>query len=87
MVERLQASGLEVQLLRTQYRMHPALAAWPSAAFYANQLLPHPTPADRQPPTGTTGTAAPPGPVLLLIDRQPPRGLTGTLHPPAPPPP
>ncbi len=56
MMERLQASGLEVQLLRTQYRMHPALAAWPSAAFYAGQLLSHPTPADRQPPKGTTGT-------------------------------
>lgn len=55
-MERLQASGLEVQLLRTQYRMHPALASWPSATFYGNQLLSHPTPADRQPPTGTPAT-------------------------------
>ncbi|DBA71486.1 TPA: hypothetical protein ACH3X2_14306 [Trebouxia sp. C0005] len=52
MMERLQAAGIEVQLLKTQYRMHPALAAWPSAAFYGSQLLSHPTPADRQPPKG-----------------------------------
>ena len=52
MMERLQAAGLEVQVLTTQYRMHPVLAAWPSAAFYGNRLLSHPTPAERQPPKG-----------------------------------
>lgn len=57
MMERLQAAGLPVQLLRTQYRMHPELAAWPSATFYGNQLISHPTPADRQPPQAGRGDA------------------------------
>lgn len=51
-MERLQAAGVGVQLLRTQYRMHPTLAVWPSATFYGKQLLSQPTPADRQPPRG-----------------------------------
>ena len=52
MMERLQAAGVAVQLLKTQYRMHPLLASWPSSTFYGNQLLSHPVPADRRPPRG-----------------------------------
>ncbi|KAL3148087.1 hypothetical protein ABBQ38_15521 [Trebouxia sp. C0009 RCD-2024] len=52
MMERLQAAGVAVQMLKTQYRMHPVLASWPSSTFYGNQLLSHPTPAERKPPQG-----------------------------------
>ncbi|KAL3140824.1 hypothetical protein ABBQ32_14194 [Trebouxia sp. C0010 RCD-2024] len=52
MMERLQAAGVTVQMLQTQYRMHPVLASWPSSTFYGNQLLSHPTPAERKPPQG-----------------------------------
>ena len=53
MFERLQATGLVPMLLDTQYRMHPAIAAFPSRAFYRGALLSHPTPADRPAPSGT----------------------------------
>jgi ATP-dependent RNA/DNA helicase IGHMBP2 len=33
--------------LNEQYRMHTAIAAWPSAAFYAGALIPHPAVAGR----------------------------------------
>ena len=56
MMERLQASGVAVQMLKTQYRMHPALASWPSTSFYSNQLLSHPTPADRKGPQGISNS-------------------------------
>ena len=36
--ERLQRGGLDPVLLDTQYRMHPALAAFPSARFYGGRL-------------------------------------------------
>ncbi|CAL8465380.1 g4916 [Coccomyxa elongata] len=36
--ERLQQAGVPVWLLAEQYRMHPAISAWPSAYFYAGQL-------------------------------------------------
>ncbi|BDA50111.1 probable helicase SEN1 at C-terminar half [Coccomyxa sp. Obi] len=36
--ERLQQAGVAVCLLAEQYRMHPAISAWPSAYFYASQL-------------------------------------------------
>lgn len=52
LMERLMGAGLNVHLLRTQYRMHPALAEWPSDTFYQGQLLSSTTPADRQPPLG-----------------------------------
>ncbi|KAG2495801.1 hypothetical protein HYH03_006043 [Edaphochlamys debaryana] len=48
--ERLQLMGLAPLLLDTQYRMHPALAAFPSAAFYGGKLLSAPRPSERRPP-------------------------------------
>jgi hypothetical protein len=36
--ERLQAAGMGVQLLAVQYRMHPAIRAFPSAHFYDGKL-------------------------------------------------
>ncbi|KAK9863459.1 hypothetical protein WJX84_011464 [Apatococcus fuscideae] len=52
MFERLQAAGLVPLLLDIQYRMHPAIAAFPSRTFYRGALLSHPTPADRPAPAG-----------------------------------
>jgi len=52
LMERLMGAGLDVQLLRIQYGMHPALAEWPSDTFYQSQLLSCPKAADRQPPLG-----------------------------------
>ncbi|KAK9866541.1 hypothetical protein WJX84_006717 [Apatococcus fuscideae] len=52
MFERLQAAGLAPLLLDTQYRMHPAIAAFPSRTFYCGALLSHPTPAERPAPAG-----------------------------------
>eukprot|EP01065_Artemidia_motanka_P011867 TRINITY_DN16479_c0_g1_i1.p1 TRINITY_DN16479_c0_g1~~TRINITY_DN16479_c0_g1_i1.p1 ORF type:complete len:1072 (+),score=275.63 TRINITY_DN16479_c0_g1_i1:96-3218(+) len=50
--DRLQHDGVKRHLLRTQYRMHPALAIYPSAAFYDGQVGSG-TPADRRrPPSG-----------------------------------
>ncbi|GLI70630.1 hypothetical protein VaNZ11_015565 [Volvox africanus] len=48
--ERLQLMGLVPLLLDTQYRMHPAIAAFPSATFYGGKLLSAPDPRDRPPP-------------------------------------
>ncbi|GIL42418.1 hypothetical protein Vafri_393 [Volvox africanus] len=48
--ERLQLMGLVPLLLDTQYRMHPAIAAFPSATFYGGKLLSAPDPRDRAPP-------------------------------------
>ncbi|GAQ80554.1 P-loop containing nucleoside triphosphate hydrolases superfamily protein [Klebsormidium nitens] len=36
---RLQRAGYPVVMLRTQYRMHPAIRRFPSAQFYAGQLV------------------------------------------------
>ncbi|KAK9909662.1 hypothetical protein WJX75_005776 [Coccomyxa subellipsoidea] len=36
--KRLQSSGFPVQMLDTQYRMHPAISAFPSAEFYQGSL-------------------------------------------------
>eukprot|EP00898_Chlorokybus_atmophyticus_P002092 jgi/Chlat1/2884/Chrsp2S00355 len=37
--QRLQSNGLEPQLLDTQYRMHPAISAWPRAQFYDGRVV------------------------------------------------
>ena len=50
--ERLQGCGLCPLLLSTQYRMHPAIAAFPSAQFYGGRLHSFPRPADRPAPPG-----------------------------------
>ena len=50
--ERLQRCGLEPLLLDTQYRMHPAIAAFPSAQFYANRLISAVALEDRPRPAG-----------------------------------
>jgi len=46
---RLQLAGCRVNLLRTQYRCHPALSAIPNAAFYNGQLLDGVSANDRPP--------------------------------------
>ena len=59
--ERLERLGLKPDLLDRQYRMHPALAEWPSKAFYGGRVSSNPTPVDRPPalglpwPSKTTG--------------------------------
>ncbi|KAG1672361.1 hypothetical protein FOA52_010979 [Chlamydomonas sp. UWO 241] len=49
---RLQAMGMKPLLLDTQYRMHPEICAFPSAAFYDGLLKSWPTPGDRPLPPG-----------------------------------
>ena len=39
MMERLYSMGITCVLLDTQYRMHEAIAAWPSKYFYKSKLL------------------------------------------------
>eukprot|EP00884_Botryococcus_braunii_P001927 jgi/Botrbrau1/11735/Bobra.0195s0062.1 len=50
--ERLQRAGHKPYLLEVQYRMHPLIAQFPSAAFYGSQLQSAPLPEDRLPPAG-----------------------------------
>ena len=50
--ERLQALGVPPLLLDTQYRMHPALAAFSSATFYDGRLRSAVPPEARPPPAG-----------------------------------
>ena len=50
---RLIAGGLSPLLLDQQYRMHPAIASFPSSQFYGGRLLSdHVSPADRPVPPG-----------------------------------
>ena len=49
---RLQALGVEPLLLAQQYRMHPALADFPSRRFYGGRLQSAVDAADRPPPRG-----------------------------------
>eukprot|EP00850_Spirogloea_muscicola_P016907 SM000141S00851 [mRNA] locus=s141:57415:63431:- [translate_table: standard] len=56
--ERLQACGIQPLLLNTQYRMHPAIAAFPSKAFYDSKLQSQPRPSDRPAALGFAWPAA-----------------------------
>jgi len=44
--ERLLACGLRAPRLTTQYRMHPAIAQFPSSKFYEGSLLDAPSVID-----------------------------------------
>ena len=50
--ERMQAAGVEPNMLQLQYRMHPSICAFPSLKFYDGRLASQPTAADRMPPKG-----------------------------------
>ncbi|KAG0567437.1 hypothetical protein KC19_7G135000 [Ceratodon purpureus] len=52
--EHIQQCGVTPYLLDTQYRMHPAVAAWPSQTFYGGRLVSQPSPSDRPAPKGLT---------------------------------
>ena len=52
MFERLQSSGIPPTMLTLQYRMHPTIAAFPSAAFYDSKLGSAVTAEDRKAPSG-----------------------------------
>lgn len=67
--ERVQAMGLKPLLLDTQYRMHPALAEFPSARFYGGLLRSWPSPADRPLPAGLPWPNAQVGELLLLMGK------------------
>ncbi|PNG93948.1 Regulator of nonsense transcripts 1, partial [Tetrabaena socialis] len=48
--ERVVASGISPMLLDTQYRMHPAISAFPSAFFYGGRLKDGVVAADKPAP-------------------------------------
>ena len=50
--ERLQDMGIASIMLNTQYRMHPAIAAFPSEQFYLGELKNAESVALLQPPAG-----------------------------------
>lgn len=54
--ERLQRAGHVPCLLDLQYRMHPLIAQFPSAAFYDSKLRSAASPDDRQPPSGSVSS-------------------------------
>ena len=49
---RLVADGLPPSMLTTQFRMHPAISAYPSRAFYRGRLRDGVNGHDRPPPSG-----------------------------------
>eukprot|EP00887_Chlorella_sp_A99_P007559 scaffold28.g7559.t1 len=61
---RLAGAGLRFLMLKVQYRMHPSIAAFPSAHFYGGEVQSGATPADRPAPRGLPWPA-PALPVLL----------------------
>ena len=64
--ERLAGAGLDVLLLDTQYRMHPAIAEFPSQQFYAGRVRSGVTAAQRPPARGLAWPDAEGAPVAVL---------------------
>lgn len=52
MFSRLRKVGLPVRMLNVQYRMHPAIALFPSSQFYDGRLHNGVSDEDRRPPAG-----------------------------------
>ena len=50
--ERMLARGIRAFMLKVQYRMHPAIATFPSKAFYKGELLSGTPPSARRAPMG-----------------------------------
>ncbi len=50
--ERMLARGIRAFMLKVQYRMHPAIASFPSKAFYSDELLSGTPPSARRAPMG-----------------------------------
>jgi DNA polymerase III delta prime subunit len=50
--ERMLKSGIRAFMLKVQYRMHPAIATFPSKAFYKGELLSGTPPSARRAPMG-----------------------------------
>ena len=50
--ERMLARGIRAFMLKVQYRMHPAIASFPSKAFYKGELLSGTPPSARRAPMG-----------------------------------
>jgi hypothetical protein len=50
--ERMLSRGIKTFMLKVQYRMHPAIATFPSKAFYKNELLSGTPPSARRAPMG-----------------------------------
>uniref|UniRef100_A0A7S3JZD4 RNA helicase n=1 Tax=Aureoumbra lagunensis TaxID=44058 RepID=A0A7S3JZD4_9STRA len=67
--QRLQDAGLQPHLLSRQYRMHPAINAFPSRQFYKNRVSTCPIIAENrlsQPPPLLQGLLSPELPILFL---------------------
>ncbi|KAI8467725.1 MAG: P-loop containing nucleoside triphosphate hydrolase protein [Monoraphidium minutum] len=75
--ERMVDSGLELLLLDTQYRMHPAIAEFPSAHFYEGKLRSGVTAAQRPPARGVAWPAAGAPLAVLRVEGREERADTG----------
>lgn len=64
--ERLMSAGAPSAMLQVQYRMHPALAAFPSARFYAGRLGDGVTGGERAAPPGLPWPAPAHGPLMVV---------------------
>jgi superfamily I DNA and/or RNA helicase len=64
--ERLSSAGLQPLLLDTQYRMHPAISAFPSLLFYGSKLRDGVAAADKPPAQARGARPSVEPPVLRL---------------------
>ena len=73
LMERMELLGVTPDLLDRQYRMHPDLAAFPSAKFYGGRVTSDPAPTDRPPPPGA--------PWMRLSSRDARENAAASLYP------
>ncbi|GIM05113.1 hypothetical protein Vretimale_9531, partial [Volvox reticuliferus] len=64
--ERLMEAGVPASMLQVQYRMHPALSAFPSARFYGRRLMDGVEAAMRLPPPLPLPAADVAGPIMFV---------------------
>lgn len=76
--DRLQNAGAKLHMLKTQFRMHPGLSTYWSAAFYNSEVGAGLSAADRPPPVGITWPVQ--GVGLLFVPCEGEEQHEGTSH-------